>query len=254
MSLRFDIGWLLAVLLVSIRVTSGLTLAPVLGPASVPAPARVAIVLALSGLLVAALPVAPVSLDLTGLVAAAGAEALIGGSLAFGFLAAYAAVQLAGRILDVQMGYGAAAILNPAAQAPAPLIASLFGMVGVATFLAIDGHHVLIRALSASLEAFPPGRPDLALDWDVLFRQSGVMFTFGLALAGPVMIALLLADIGMAVIARSVPQLNVFILGFAVKALLGLGGLVASVAVGRRVLTSLFDSTFRYWDVITGGP
>jgi flagellar biosynthetic protein FliR len=254
MTLRFDIGGLLAVLLVSIRVTAGLMLAPVLGPATVPASARVVVVLALSGALVAALPVAPVVLDVSGLVASAGAEALIGGSLAFGFLAAYGAMQLAGRILDLQMGYGAAAVLNPAARAPAPLIASLLGMVGVATFLAIDGHHVLVRALSASLEAFPPGRAGLALDWDLLFRQSSVMFTFGLAFAGPVMIALLLADVGMALISRSVPQLNVFILSFSVKSLLGLAGLVASVSIGQRVLTALFDSTFRYWNGITGGP
>lgn len=254
MTLRFDIGWLLAVLLVSIRVTSALVLAPVLGPASVPAPARVAVMLSLSALLVTVLPVAPVLLDVPQLAIAATAEALIGGSLAFGFLAAYGATQLAGRVLDVQMGFGAAAVLNPAASAPAPLLASLFGMLGVAVFLALDGHHVLVRALSASVETFPPGPAGLTLDWALLFRQSSAMFTFGLALAGPVMTALLLADIGMAVMARSLPQLNVFILSFSVKALLGLLGLLASISIGERVLEILFESTFRYWDGITGGP
>ena len=254
MTLRFDIGWLLAVLLVSIRVAGSLAFAPVLGPASIPAPARVVVVLSLSALLVAVLPMSPVLLDVPQLAIAAATEALIGGSVAFGFLAAYGATQVAGRILDVQMGFGAAAVLNPAAQAPAPLLASLFGMLGVAAFLSLDGHHVLVRALSASVETFPPGSAGVALDWDLLLRQSSAMFTFGLALAGPVMITLLLADIGMAVMARSVPQLNVFILGFSVKAVLGLLGLLASISVGGRVLEMLFDSTFRYWDGITGGP
>lgn len=253
MSLRFDIGWLLAVLLVSIRVTGSLVLAPVLGPASIPAPARALVMISLSALLVAVVPISPVLLDVSQLVVAAAAEAVIGGSLAFGFLTAYAATQIAGRILDVQMGFGAAAVLNPAAQAPAPLLASLFGMLGVAAFLALDGHHVLIRALDASVQAFPPGSAGLELDWDLLLRQSSAMFTFGLALAGPVMIALLLADIGMAVMARSVPQLNVFILSFSIKAVLGLLGLLASVSIGARVLDALFDSTFRFWDAITGG-
>lgn len=254
MTLRFDVSWLWAVLLVSVRVTGALTLTSVLGPASIPAPVRVALVLALSALLVSVLPIAPVLLDVSQLLIAAAAEALIGASLALGFLAASAAMHLAGRILDVQMGYGAASVLNPASDKPVPLLASLFGMLGVAVFLAIDGHHVLVRALSASIQAFPPGTAAFALDWDALLAQSAAMFTFGLALAGPVMVALLLADVGLAVVARSVPQLNVFVLSFSVKALLGLIGLVASVPIAGAVATALFERTFRYWDGIAGGP
>jgi flagellar biosynthetic protein FliR len=254
MTVRFDVGWLLAVLLVSVRVTGGLALTPVLGPASIPAPVRVALVMALSAALVAVLPIAPVLLDVSQLLVAVGVEALIGASLAFGFLAAHAATHIAGRILDVQMGYGAAAVLNPATQTPSPLLSSLLGMFGVAVFLGMDGHHVLVRALSASVQAFPPGTAGFAVDWGALLTQSRAMFTFGLALAGPVMIALLLADIGMAVVARSVPQLNVFILSFSVKALLGLVGLVAAIPIARSVVTALFESTFRYWDGVVSGP
>jgi flagellar biosynthetic protein FliR len=152
------------------------------------------------------------------------------------------------------MGFGAAKVLNPATGTPAPVLASMLGVLGVAVFLAMDGHHVLIRALGASLLAYPPGTAAFAPDWSTLFAQSGAMFTFGLALAGPVMIALLLADVGMAVMARSMPQLNVFVLSFAVKILLGLLGLLASVSLARGVLAALFESTFRYWDGMTGGP
>jgi flagellar biosynthetic protein FliR len=104
------------------------------------------------------------------------------------------------------------------------------------------------------VQAFPPGTAGFAVDWGALLTQSRAMFTFGLALAGPVMIALLLADIGMAVVARSVPQLNVFILSFSVKALLGLVGLVAAIPIARSVVTALFESTFRYWDGVVSGP
>jgi flagellar biosynthetic protein FliR len=145
-------------------------------------------------------------------------------------------------------------VLNPATQTPAPLLASLLGMFGVAVFLGMDGHHVLVRALSASVQAFPPGTAGFGIDWAALLAQSSAMFTFGLALAGPVMIALLLADIGMALAARSVPQLNVFILSFSVKALLGLVGLAAAVPIASSVVTALFESTFRYWDGVVSGP
>ena len=71
------------------------------------------------------------------------------------------------------------------------------------------------------------------------------MFTFGLALAAPVMLSLLLADIALAVMARSMPQLNVFVLSFSVKIVLGLIGLAVSVKFAGAMLTTLFESTWR---------
>ena len=254
MTLTIDIGWLTAVLLASIRVAAALALTPVLGPTTIPASARIVIVLALSAFVVSALPVATAPTDLAPLVVGALGEVLIGASLAFGFLAAYGAAQWAGHVLDVQMGYSAAVLLNPGTRSAAPLLATLFGLLCVAVFLAADGHHVLIRAFDASLRAFPPGRAGIELDWSAIVAHAGAMFTFGLALAAPVMIALLLADLGMAVIARSLPQLNIFVLSFAIKIMLGLLGLVASVPLADGVLSALFDRTFLYWDAVTAGP
>jgi flagellar biosynthetic protein FliR len=79
------------------------------------------------------------------------------------------------------------------------------------------------------------------------------MFVYGLALAAPVMVALLLADVAMAVCARSLPQLNVFLLGFPLKVMIGLAGLAIAVRFAGSVLRALFESTFRYWAHIATG-
>ena len=79
------------------------------------------------------------------------------------------------------------------------------------------------------------------------------MFTFGLALAAPVMFSLLLADIALAVMARCMPQLNVFVLSFSVKIMLGLIGLAMSVQLSGATLTTLFESTYRVWDGVSVG-
>ncbi len=73
------------------------------------------------------------------------------------FSPAYAATQVAGRVLDVQIGFSAGAVLNPATQNMSPLIGTLFGMVVIAVFLGMDGHHVLIKALALSAQNTPPG-------------------------------------------------------------------------------------------------
>ena len=93
----------------------------------------------------------------TDLAVATLGELIIGASLAFGFLVAYSAMQLAGRVLDIQLGYGAASVLSPTTQQASPLMGTVIGMAAVAFFLAMDGHHVLLRALALSVEHYPPG-------------------------------------------------------------------------------------------------
>jgi flagellar biosynthetic protein FliR len=124
-------------------------------------------------------------------------------------------------------------------------------MVMVMVFLALDGHHVLIRTLAASIAAMPPGG-SVGMDIGLTIEQSSVMFVFGLALAAPVMFMLWLADVAMAIFARSMPQLNVFVLSFAVKIFLGTVGLALSIGASRALFEGLFDSTFRYWGRLSG--
>ena len=76
------------------------------------------------------------------------------------------------------------------------------------------------------------------------------MFAFGLTLAAPVMFSLLLADVAIAFFARSVPQLNPFVLGFAIKVLLGIAGLATAIRLGGSVFERLFGTTFHYWEQI----
>lgn len=255
MSLRVDIGWLIATLLVSVRVASATMIAPVLGPTRIPAAARVLLVIGLSAFIVAASPAATLAAPMSALALAVAAlgEVIYGLAFSFGFVVAYAATQVAGRALDIQVGFGAAAVLNPATQTFSPLLGSVFGMLAIAAFLALDGHLLLIRALAASIIALPPGSLLAQLDASLILNHSAVTFTFGLALAAPVMFMLLLADLAMAVFARSMPQLNVFVLGFAVKIVLGLMGLALAVRFSSTVLERLFDASFQYWGGLANG-
>lgn len=255
MSLRIDLAWLVATVLVSVRVAGATMIAPVLGPSQIPAPARVLLVMGLSAFMVAAAPGASVAppLSSAGFMAAVASEAALGFMFAFGFIAAYGATQLAGRALDVQVGFGAAGILNPATRDFSPLLGAILGMLLVAVFLALDGHLVLLKALALSLAALPPGALLEHFDVALVLKHSAASFSFGLALAAPVMFMLLLSDLAMAVFARSMPQLNIFVLGFAVKIVLGLSGLAISIRYAQGVLEQLLRSSFGYWDGLASG-
>jgi flagellar biosynthetic protein FliR len=254
--LHIDLAWLTAVLLLATRVAGATVLTPIFGPVEVPGTVRVILAVAIAAALVSGLADLPntaaaASLTSSGaLVLAMLSELLIGAAFAFGFLTAYAATQVAGRALDIQMGFSAASVFNPSLRALAPLTGSVLGMLAVMMFLALDGHHLLLRALAASARASPPGTlfASDSFPWDALIGQSSVMFAFALTLAAPVMAALTLADVAIALFSRSVPQLNAFVLGFAVKILLGFVGLAAAVRLGGAVFERLFSTTFRYWE------
>jgi len=256
MSLTVDIAWLLVVVLVSVRIAAAIAFVPVFGPASVPAPAKVIVSIVLATFMVSTLDSSAIatSLSLGGFVSAVFGEVIIGSAFAFGFAVANAATLFAGRVLDIQLGFGAASVLNPATQTPAPLVGSLFSMVMITAFLALDGHHVLIKALAVSLNSMPPaalsGEQTTTLIANT-FEQSGLMFVYGLAFAAPVMFLLWLADVAMAVFARSMPQLNVFLLSFAVKIVLGIVGLALTIGIVNAILGALFTETYRYWDGVT---
>lgn len=259
MTVGVDIGWLLATLLVAARIAGATVLVPVLGPTQIPGTVRVGLAVMLAALLVSGLPegfggvLAIVPTNVIGLGAAMVSEALIGAAFAFGFLVAYAGTQFAGRALDIQIGFGAANVLNPTTQGFAPLIGSVFGMCAIVAFLALDGHHALIRALALSLQTMPPGTLLAGFDWSAFWLHSALMFTAGLALAAPVMFTLFLADVALAVMSRSMPQLNVFVLSFAVKVVLGLIGLAVSIRYADRALGIVFGQVFEFWSGLAQG-
>jgi flagellar biosynthetic protein FliR len=249
-----DLGWLMVALLLSVRVAAATAFTAVLGPTTLPGPVRVLLAAGLGLLLAGARGVpAPPADSAISLGVAAVREVLIGAALGAGFLLAYAATQVAGRILDTQMGFGVASLFNPSAGTLSPLTGTLLGMAAVSIFLAMDGHHVLIRALALSVEASPPGYEGPLIAWRNLIPQAGIMFVYGLALAAPMMAALLLTDIALAIFSRSMPQLNVFVLGFALKIIFGLAGLAASIRLAESVFSALFTSTFRFWERTAAG-
>jgi flagellar biosynthetic protein FliR len=121
-------------------------------------------------------------------------------------------------------------------------------MMAVGTFYLLDGHRMLIRGLAFSLDRVPIGAGFQALQIEAVVAQFGVMFVFGLAAVSPSVLALLLMDTAMAVAARTMPQVNVFILSLPLKILVGLTVLALTLPSVAPLLERVFESFFRYWE------
>lgn len=252
MLLRVETAWVTQVLLVALRVAPLFIMAPVFGSVQAPNLVRGALIFAIAAALVAtagaALPAAPVNLG--ELLMQGAGEVAIGAALAFGLAAAFGAFLFAGRLLDFQFGFGIANLIDPVTHTQAPLIGTGLNLLAVTLFFVAHGHHLLVRALLFSLEQFPPGRSILELNFAAVVAQFGVIFTLGLALAAPALLAVLLLDVGFAMISRTMPQMNVFIIAIPFKIVLGLVVLAASMRYIGAAAGQAFESVFRYWSAL----
>jgi len=234
---------LLAMLPAGLRVVGLVAVAPGLSLQQAPAQVRVALALALA---VVIAPIAsadrPVPDEPLRFMALCLVELVVG--LAMGFVAAVVleALRLGGEVLDLQMGLRAGQLFDPASGAHSGILSTAYYMIALVLFVSVNGHHWLLRGLAASFTIVPVGSASLGGALAELAGDLGTcVLTMGLRIAAPVMAALLLADLALGLVARAVPQINVFLVGIPAKIAVGL----VIAAVGAPLLLANLGSIAR---------
>jgi flagellar biosynthetic protein FliR len=237
-------SWICTCLLVGLRIVPVFAFAPPFNLIPVPRLVKVLFGLGLAVSLAATLPVSsvPIHPSLVTLVVPALRELMLGIAVVLIFQLAFAALYVAGRTIDVQAGYGLSLVINPASQTQSPLVGTLFAYAAGAIFFALDGHVELLRFLAASLDVVPLGQWSMPVSLDHLTAFLSVSFLIAFGVAGASMLCLFLADISIALLSRTVPQMNVLILGFQVKTILLFLVLPTSFSVGGALLIRLMTS------------
>lgn len=254
MDLHFELALLTTILLVFTRLSALFLMTPLFAIAPVPVRIRVLVLLALATVLVAAVPPAAM-VSYPTLPALGGAmlnELLVGALMAFGLFAAFGVFLFGGRIIDFQMGFGVANLIDPATNTQSPMLGTALNLMAVATFFLLDGHHLLMRGIVYSLEVVPPGSALAQMSLGPIVAQFGLMFSYGLVLVAPVAFTLLLLDVGLAVAARTMPQVNMFIVSLPLKILVGLSMLALSLNYLAPLLKKVYASIFIYWQAVLG--
>lgn len=175
--------------------------------------------------------------------------------LALGFVASalLEALRFGGEVLDLQIGLRAGELFDPASGAQSGILSTGYYLLTLLLFVTIDGHHWLLRGVAGSFAIVPVG--GLCLDADLASIASDLgtsVLVLGLRVAGPVMAALLLADLALGLVARAVPQINVFLVGIPAKiavafAIAAVGAPALLINLGRitRVMAVYLDAMVR---------
>jgi flagellar biosynthetic protein FliR len=219
-----------------------LMLAPGIGGASVPSPAKVALTVLTALVLFpsVAIPRGDGNAILTAIIAR---EVVIGLSIAFVLRALVAGAEFAGHLSGYQIGFSYGATIDPQNGVQNTVLAALYGMLATLGFLAINGHHMLLRALAASYTGLPIGMGQVNASLLTSVRDIlGLVFTVGVRLAAPIVIVLLIVEIAVGLVSRTSPSLNFLIVGYPLRLVVGLVVLAAVVGTIPQVTNALVES------------
>ncbi len=172
-------------------------------------------------------------------------EILTGLILGFICYLFFSIVYLVGHIIDMELGFAMANVISPENETEIPLTANLLYMLASLIFLSINGHHSFFRGLISSFRLIPLG--SLNINYLMIDKLiSIVMNTFVIAfkMGGPVLVAIFLTNILLGILARTMPQMNVFVVGMPLKILVGFIIMAITIPLYGGVFEYVYDSMF----------
>ena len=239
-------AWLAALMFPLARLLGLFSSAPVFSNRGVSVRVRLAIGM---GVAIAVLPVMPPMPQVPpggGLGLAIFAQQIfIGIAIGFMMRIVFAAVDMAGALIGMQMGLSFAIFFDPDAGGQTAVLSDFLNLLATLIFLAINGHLLMIDLLVRSFEWLPVATDALdAGGWAFLARSGITVFAAGLLLSLPVIAVLLVANIALGVLTRAAPQLNLFAVGFPITLTAGFIGVLLIMSNFAPVLQSLFERSF----------
>ncbi|MEH6999576.1 MAG: flagellar biosynthetic protein FliR [Limnobacter sp.] len=242
--------WIASFLWPFIRILAMLATAPVFDNRTVQRRTRVGLAALIAILMMPLLPAPPV-LSSAQAIPVLIQQILIGVAMGFSMRLVFAAFEMAGDLLGLQMGLAFAQFIDPARGTQTPLIGSFLGVLAMLTFLVIDGHLLVIAAVVQSFELIPISANLSVVNSQSIALAGSIMFMLALQISLPVMAAVLISNIVLGILARAAPQLNVMSIGFSITIGVGLWILWVSLpyfiagidsAIGRLLSISVLNT------------
>ena len=231
--------------LILFRVSGLMLTAPIFGSETLPIRLRAALAAVISLTIFPVLaPRLPADLSMSEAVFGGLGEMMIGLIMGLSMSVMFAGVQLAGMVIGQQAGLSLGQVFDPVTNNDTTIIGQMFFIVAVMAFLLVGGHRELMRALLDSFEAIPVlGFHDQSTALALLVRLVTGAFTLALRMAGPVLIALLVASVAMGFLSRTMPQLNILSVGFMLRAMLAIGATAIVISADGSVITDAIVGT-----------
>jgi len=243
-SLRIQLAELQLFLLIVLRVSAIVMTMPIFGSRSIPLVLRFGMAFAAGFVLFPILKLnpAPLSMHLAAFAFGVGREILLGVSVGLCVQLVLAAIQLAGQLAGYQMGLAIANVMDPDSSEQIPILAQYANIIALLLFVITNAHHWFLRALVDSFQMVPLLDARFGGEFaEQLIRMTGNVFVLAVKVGAPVIVALLMTSLAFGLVARTVPQMNVFIVAMPLKIVVGLLFFGFSLPYLCALLRHLFD-------------
>ncbi len=233
--------------LLIMRTTGLFVAAPVFGDKAIPKLVRIGLLILLSVVLLSSLNLPPLpqaesSWQLAGLALK---ELLVGLVIGLLFRLLFMGVLTAGTMVGYQLGLAMVTVYDASLASQVSLIGRFWYMMAVVIFLSINGHHMVISALADSYAVVPIGGLNCsASSGDMIIKYTAYLFIIAIKIASPIMICLFLTDVALGTIAKMLPTMNVFFVGFPVKIAVGL----VVIGMSLPIFAYIVEKTSSYLD------
>lgn len=239
-----DTVFFTALILVFLRMLTFFIIVPIFYPKGVPTAVKVMLPLVVSFILLPTIDYSNVA-NIANTYVFVGkciSEVITGLTLGFLTNLCFMAVRIGGNMMDIQAGFAMLSLFDPSSNSNVTLIEKILYMFSMMIFFVIDGHHILIKTLTSSFNIIHIGNFILNQESIMVIIKAFVkFFTLGVEIALPIVLILVITDLVLGLVARTVPQLNVMILGLPLKILIALGCLALSLPLILKLISSVFN-------------
>ena len=231
-------------ILIFVRTAAMIFFIPFLGARNVPRVFKIGLALLISLILITVVKIdaAIISADLLTLTAGIAGEIIIGFTIGLIAKLVFSAMEMAGELIGFQMGFSIVNVIDPQTSTHVPIIGQFHTILATLIFLTINAHHLFIAAIAESFTLVPPMR--LALTNQMfagIVTLSRDIFVLAIRIGAPVIVALFIANIALAIISKTMPQMNVMMVGFPITIAGGLLIMVLSIPLFANLVQRSFE-------------
>ena len=169
-------------------------------------------------------------------------EVLFGLALGLAMQLVFVGLQMGSHLIGLQMGFSIGSVYDPITGSQFGSFDQFYGILVTLIFFSVNGHYLVVSALSETLRAVPPGTFNpLALQSGAISSLAAGLMVTAARVAMPVLVALFLTDVGMSFVARTVPQANILVVGFPIKIAVGLIVMAAALPATTTLMGNVVD-------------
>ncbi|WP_119967482.1 flagellar biosynthetic protein FliR [Simplicispira lacusdiani] len=236
-------AWLSPILWPFLRILAVFSVAPLFSMRAIPMRAKIGLAFFVALCAQAVLGEQPViSVNGREALGAVAQQVVVGLSIGFAVRLVFAAVELAGEVIGLQMGLNFASFFDPTSNAQMSAVARFFGNLSMLLFVVINGHLMVLMAVVKSFDSFPvDGHFMQALGQMRLHEMGAALFSSALWIALPMIALLLFVNLTLGIISRVAPQMNIYAVGFPVTLTVGLLGIAATLPMMEQPVLTLFQ-------------